>query len=104
MRMVGCAEIASDSVMLKKTMGLLETIEQSSTPTSIIFPWMPTPAFFKRTVAGARLYRIVKRLMNDRKNTGRREDDALQHLMDMGDDIKFVIQVHCRVHVRLIHI
>ncbi|RDL36450.1 Cytochrome P450 [Venustampulla echinocandica] len=92
MRMVGCAEIANDTARLRKTLRLFETIEQSTTPTSIIFPWMPTLALFKRTIAGGRLYRLFKGIMDDRKKTGRREDDALQYLMDMGDNIKSVIQ------------
>ncbi|EHL02728.1 putative Obtusifoliol 14-alpha demethylase [Glarea lozoyensis 74030] len=48
--------------------------------------------FFKRTIAGGRLFHLFKGLMDDRKITGRREDDALQYLIDMGDDIKSVIQ------------
>jgi hypothetical protein len=96
MRMVGSAEIASDTTKLRKTLKLFETIEQSTTPTSIIFPWMPTIAFFKRTIAGGRLFQLFKGIMDDRKKTGRREDDALQYLIDMGDDIKSVIQVRCQ--------
>ncbi|PQE32897.1 cytochrome P450 6A1 protein [Rutstroemia sp. NJR-2017a WRK4] len=92
MRMVGSAEIANDVPRLRKTLRLFETIEQSTTPTSIIFPWMPTIAFIKRTIAGGRLYYLFKSIMDNRKRTGRREDDALQYLIDMGDDIKNVIQ------------
>lgn len=93
MRMVGSAEIANNTASLRKTLRLFETIEQSTTPTSIIFPWMPTLALFKRTIAGGRLYQLFKGIMDDRKKTGRREDDALQYLIDMGDNIKSVIQV-----------
>lgn len=93
MRMVGSAEIANDTKRLRKTLTLFETIEQSTTPTSIIFPWMPTLAFIKRTIAGGQLYYLFKGIMDDRKKTARRESDALQYLMDMGDDIKLVIQV-----------
>ncbi|PQE04899.1 cytochrome P450 6A1 protein [Rutstroemia sp. NJR-2017a BBW] len=84
MRMVGSAEIANDVPRLRKTLRLFETIEQSTTPTSIIFPWMPTIAFIKRTIAGGRLYYLFKSIMDNRKRTGRREDDALQFVINFS--------------------
>lgn len=101
MRMVGSAEIANDVPRLRKTLRLFETIEQSATPTSIIFPWMPTIALIRRTIAGGRLYYLFTGIMNDRKKSGRREDDALQYLIDMGDEIKHVIQVRHQIALDL---
>ena len=93
MRMVGCTEIANDPSLLKKTLKLFETIESSTTATAIIFPSLPSPALIKRTIAGGRLYLIFKKIVDEREMSGRREDDALQHLIDIGDNVKDIIGV-----------
>jgi sterol 14-demethylase len=91
--MVGCNEIANDPELLKKTLHHFETIESSATATTIIFPWLPSPALIKRTIAGAKLYMIFQRIVNNRKKTARTEDDPLQHLIDSGDDMQSIIAV-----------
>lgn len=93
MRTVGCNEIADDPTLLAKTLSLFETIEHSATPTGIIFPWLPTLAKLKRTVAGGRLYMIFQQIVNKRKRTGKRENDALQFMIDQGDDVVKIISV-----------
>lgn len=93
MRTVGCKDIAEDPKLLHKTLGLFETIEQSSTPAAIILPRFPTLALIKRTIAGGRLYMIFKKIVDDRRKTGKREDDPLQHLIDQNDSINEIIQV-----------
>ena len=93
MRMVGCNEIANDPALLKKTLHLFETIQHSSTATTIIFPWFPSPALIKRTIAGGRLYMIMKKIVDERKKSEGREDDPLQYLIDSGDDINDIIGV-----------
>lgn len=92
-RMVGCDDMAEDPELLEKTLGLYETIEKSATPMAIIFPWFPSPAIVKRTMAGGRLYMILKRIVEERKRTGRRRDDPLQYLIDQGDSMTRIIQV-----------
>jgi hypothetical protein len=93
MRTVGCNEIAEDPTSLAKTLSFFETIEQSGTPAGVIFPWLPTPAKLKRTYAGGRLYFMFQRIVNERKKTGKREDDALQFMIDQGDDVTKIIGV-----------
>ncbi|KAL9112667.1 MAG: hypothetical protein Q9187_007731 [Circinaria calcarea] len=90
-RTVGCNEIANDPALQKKILHLFETIQQSSTATTIIFPWFPSPALIKRTIAGGRLYMIMKKIVDERKKSGKREDDPLQYLIDNGDDINDII-------------
>lgn len=85
MRTVGATEIADSPELLEKTLGLFEKIEQANSPTRIIFPWIPTPAHLKRMAAGARLYMIFNKIAEDRKQSGRREEDAFQFLLDSGD-------------------
>lgn len=93
MRTVGAAGIYRDPVLMEKTLGWFEKLQNASA-WQIIFPWFPTFADLSRLYAGARTYSLLKGFVDDRKKTGRREEDALQHLIDTGDgDIKKVISV-----------
>jgi hypothetical protein len=96
MRTVGCNEIANDPRLLAKTLSCVETIAQSATPAGVIFPWLPTPAKLKRTYAGGSLYMIVQGVVNERKRTRKREEDALQFMIDQGDDVTQIIRVGIR--------
>lgn len=93
MRTVACNEIAEDPAMLKKTLRLYEEVEKAATPTVVMYPWLPSPAKLKRMWGGAQLYMIFKNIVDVRNKTSRREDDALQFLMDQGDDIRSIIGV-----------
>jgi len=93
MRIVGCDDIAEDPALLQKTLGLYELIENSATPTAIMFPWFPSIAVIKRTIAGGRLYMIFKNIVDERKKTGKRRDDPLQFLIDEGDSMERIIEV-----------
>jgi hypothetical protein len=92
-RTVGCNEIANDPRLQAKTLGFFETIEQSATPAGVIFPWLPTPAKLKRTYAGGSLYMMFQGIVNERKRTRKREEDALQFMLDQGDDVTMIIRV-----------
>ena len=96
MRTVACNEIADDPVLLARTLSLYEGIEATATPLSIMFPWLPTPAKFRRLYIGSQLYIIFKRVVDDRKKYNRRENDPLQYLIDQGDSITDIIQVGSR--------
>jgi len=93
MRTVACEDIVNDPVLLEKTLGLFKTVEESATPASIMFPWLPTPAIIKRTIAAGRLYMIFNRIVGERKKKGERREDPLQFLIDQGDDMKQIIGV-----------
>jgi hypothetical protein len=92
-RMAGCNEIANDPRLQAKTLSFFKTIEQSTSPAGIIFPWLPTPAKLKRTYAGGALYMMFQGIVNEREKTGKREEDALQFLIDNGDDVAKVTRV-----------
>ncbi|KAF2456488.1 cytochrome P450 6A1 [Lineolata rhizophorae] len=87
MRTVGCNDFADDPVLLEKTLALFEYIDKSATSTGILFPWLPTPARIKRDFAGARLYMMFRKVAEERKKLGKRDNDALQFLLDEGDTI-----------------
>jgi cytochrome P450 len=93
MRTVGCNEVADNPEYLQKALNWNQTIEQSSTMTAIIFPWFPSPALLRRTIAGAKMYRLFAKIVQDRKKTGRKEKDALQFMIDKGDSITDMISV-----------
>lgn len=97
MRQVGCTELASDIKRIKHTLSLYGDIEKSTNAVNIIFPWLPTFALLSRTIAGGKLYFTFKKIINDRKKTGRRENDALQHLIDMDDSMNNMLQVRSSV-------
>jgi hypothetical protein len=93
MRTVGTAEIYRSPELMDKTLRWFEKL-QGSSAVQIIFPWLPTFADLNRMYAGGRLYYLLKGFVDDRKKTGRREEDALQYLIDSGDDdIKKVISL-----------
>lgn len=99
MRMVGCNEVANSPELLKTSLKLFETVEKSTTATTMIFPWFPSIALIKRTVAGGRLYMIYKNIVEERKKAGRREEDALQYLLDLGDSVQEIITVSCPIQI-----
>jgi hypothetical protein len=92
-RTVGCNEIADNPILLAKTLRFFEIIGQSGSPAGVVFPWLPTPAKLKRIYAGGNLYMIFQRIVNERKRTGKRDDDALQFMIDQGDDVRKIIGV-----------
>lgn len=93
MRIVGCDEIADDPALLATTLSLFETVESSATATAVLFPWFPSPAIIKRTIAGTRLYLIFKSVIDKRVASGKRGDDPLQYLLDQGDQVPAIIEV-----------
>ncbi|KAH7305715.1 cytochrome P450 [Rhexocercosporidium sp. MPI-PUGE-AT-0058] len=89
-RNVGCNDIADNRALLDTTRGIYETMESSYNPSIIVLPWIVklfTPSFINQSIAGARLYFILKGIVDKRKKIGLRENDTLQYLMDQGDDI-----------------
>ena len=94
MRAVGATEIADDRKKLDTTLSLFQTIEQSATSSQIMFPWLPSPALLRRFIAGTRMYMMFQKIVKGRQETGGGEDDALQYLLDQGDDMGKIISVY----------
>jgi len=93
MRTVACNEIAEDPALLDKTLHLFEAMDKAATPAVVMYPSLPTPAKLKRMWAGAQLYMIFKKIVDERQRADRRDHDALQFMMDHGDDIRTIITV-----------
>ena len=97
MRSLGPTEIADSRPLLDRTLRLFESIEESTTSYQIIFPWLPSPASFKRFIAGTQMFMIFQKIIKKRKAQESKKDDALQFLVDHGDDteriLRFVVGV-----------
>lgn len=91
MRTVACNDVANSPELLEQCLRHFETIEDTGTALSIMYPWMPVPAKFRRLYAGAHLYRIFQNVVNERKKTGIKDDDALQFLIDQDDSITDIL-------------
>lgn len=92
-RTVGCREIAESEELRTKSLRYYEGIEQGLRPSAMLVPsWMPTPAKIKKTTSGARLYFMIKSIVDAREKEGRREDDPLQTLIDRGDSVVKIIE------------
>ena len=91
-------------MLLVKTLGLYETVENSATPFAIMFPRFPSLAIIKRTIAGGRLYMILKKIVSQREKTRKRGDGALQFLIDQGDNMPKIIQVSRHISTLHLHL
>lgn len=90
-RSLGATEIAENESLLRHTLNVFETFEKSTSLLRIIFWWLPTPNYLVRLVAGARLYSVIMKILDRRRSTGERKDDALQYIYEQdGDDDKVV--------------
>ena len=63
-----------------------------------MFPWFPSPAVIKRTIAGGKLYMILNKIVASRKKLGKSRDDPLQYLIDEGDTMPKIVEVGYKLH------
>ncbi|TKW55364.1 Obtusifoliol 14-alpha demethylase [Colletotrichum tanaceti] len=87
LRLVGADEIAASADNRNYVLRLFEDIAESASPLRVMFPMLPTLGHVKRMVAGARLFGMLQGFVNERRTSGRKENDALQFLMDSGEDM-----------------
>jgi hypothetical protein len=92
-RSVGCGDIADDLQLMGKMMHWYHLVDSLTSPTAVMYPWIPTWGMFKRTLAGMRLFEIVKKIGDERLRTGKRGEDAMQIMMDQGDDMGHIVGV-----------
>ncbi|KAM0426838.1 hypothetical protein ACHAQK_012274 [Fusarium lateritium] len=92
MRILGATEVAEDPKLLRRTLSIFERFEKNNSMARIIFPWLPTPAYVVRLFLGALLYMDFTKLITQREKAGRREEDAVQYLLDQGADSELIIK------------
>ena len=93
MRIVGCNELADDRSLVKKMLTYTQYVEGSGTPMSIMFPWFPWPALIKRYYSFAMIYFTLRKIIDHRRKTGMTSNDALQFMLDQGDEVTHIIAV-----------
>ncbi|CAJ2511397.1 Uu.00g070220.m01.CDS01 [Anthostomella pinea] len=91
MRTVGADNIAEDPALLRKTLAIFERFEGSESTARVVFPWLPTLGHPQKMYSGARLAMVFQRLVERRRTTGWRRDDALQFLIDQGYGIRVIV-------------
>lgn len=95
MRTVGATEIAESPSLFSQSFKLVRQIGENSSTARIIIPWLPTWRYMKRMIAAMRLYMLINGFTRERTVTGRRENDALQLLLDDGESGTKVVEVSC---------
>jgi cytochrome P450 len=91
-RVVGAEEIANDPEILEESLRLFEFIEHSTTAVAVMFPKLPSPAVLKRMYGGARLFMLIKKIVQKRAASDEKHDDALQYMLDQGDDTMRIVE------------
>ena len=84
-RCLTCTEIAGDPKVVARCKQLFNQAEQLS-PAMVLFPWFPSLSMIKRAWATKQIYDIVVRAMKVRKQSGIPQNDALQMLLDAGEE------------------
>lgn len=100
-RSVGCGDIAEDLELMGKMMHWYHLVDSLTSPTAVMYKWIPTWGMFKRTLAGMRLFEIVKKIGDERLRTGKRGEDAMQIMIDQGDDMGHIVGVSSATRLRL---
>ncbi|KAF2725222.1 cytochrome P450 [Polychaeton citri CBS 116435] len=92
MRTVACNEVADSPELCTKILRCFETIEKTGDNAfAVLFPSVWTPNKARRTWAGAQIYMVFKKIADERARSGKREKDAMQLLLDQGDNVKQII-------------
>ncbi|QRV80118.1 cytochrome P450 family protein [Ceratobasidium sp. AG-Ba] len=91
-RAASCREISDSVENCKRMEKLYWLVEKGSTPTSLLLPWLPSTSRKLKTEATTKLYNWFDDIIKARQAENRREEDALQDLLDMGDSTADVIQ------------
>lgn len=85
-RCLSCQEIADDAVLVERLRQLYDKLDRSTTPWSVLVPWLPSPSMITKVRASKEIYDIVCGAIKARAESGVSRDDALQMLLDHGDE------------------
>ncbi|KAL9097480.1 MAG: hypothetical protein Q9165_000376 [Trypethelium subeluteriae] len=91
LRAMGCTEIAADPQKRRQLLGYYATMDRCITRSSVLFPWLPTLSLAKWYWSAFRMFSMFNRVIEDRKKQGRREDDALQYMLDCGETTERIV-------------
>ncbi|TRX92724.1 hypothetical protein FHL15_006398 [Xylaria flabelliformis] len=91
MRTVGANDIAENPKLLKHTLSIFDWFEKSDSFAKVIFPWLPTVNHYMRLYYGAKLAFVFRDIIERRKKTGVKGNDALQFLIDRGLTLQNIV-------------
>ena len=92
-RCLTCTEIADDPEIVARLRKLYDEVDRGTTPTTVLFPWFPSPSMIMKARATKRLYDIMAKAINVRKESGVPLNDTLQISLDAGEDLSTIVGV-----------
>lgn len=93
-RCLTCHELADDPAIVARLRVLYDQLDASTTPASVLLPWLPSPSMVKKLIASKKVYDIVNGAIKARVQSGVSHDDTLQMLLDHGDDKLVIVGVN----------
>ena len=92
-RCLACHDIADDPLVVARLRNLYDKLDKSTTPASVLLPWLPSPSMLTKLYASKKVYDIVNGAIKARMSSGVSRDDTLQMLLDHGDDKLVIVGV-----------
>ncbi|TRM63570.1 cytochrome P450 [Schizophyllum amplum] len=89
-RCLSGTEIADDDAVVALLKRQYDVLAET-TPTTVLLPWLPTPAMVRKLRATKVVYDTVVAAVDARERGGCARDDTLQLLLDAGDDRATII-------------
>ncbi|KAI0006915.1 cytochrome P450 [Xylariaceae sp. FL0662B] len=94
MRVVGVSEWLENEKLLNRNLSAFCKFEENCSRVRIVFPWLITLTHVKKLFYGAILYMSITKVVNQRKKTGKRQEDTIQFLLDNNKDvIRFLFSI-----------
>lgn len=96
-RMASCRELASDLHALTELQRHYWILEKSATPTSLLFPWLPSPAKRAKEASTKALFTMLQDYVEERRKAPVPNSDAVDMLLGLGmsheDIVGFILGV-----------
>ena len=91
-RMTACRDLTTNEADLKKIKELFMTIQTSSTPISLLFPWFPAPARKTTKQATTDVYTMLYTYVETRRHAGA-TSDTIDVLIADGEATQNIVEV-----------
>ena len=90
-RLVACHDLAKNEADLRKVRELITTFQASTTPTSLLLPWFPSPARKANKEAATGLFIMLCAYVEARRHA-EFANDAIDILIADGETTKAVVE------------
>ena len=91
-RVTTCHDLTKNAADLKKIKTLFSTLQTSATPTSLLFPWFPSPARKTGKEATTELFTLLYTYVETRRHA-EPTTDAIDVLIAVGDSTQNIVGV-----------